>query len=605
MTHKQYKEKLADVLPNKPGVYRFIGKEDVVLYVGKAKDLKKRVASYFGKNKYGRIRVLVKKAVTVAFTIVETEQDAFLLENSLIKKYQPRYNIQLKDDKSYPYICIKKERFPRVFLTRRFIKDGSEYLGPYTSVRRVRTILELLKNIFPLRTCNFNLSKANIDKGKFKLCLEYHLGNCLGPCEDLQSEENYNEGIAQMRKILKGHSGAVVQYLKEEMKRLADNYEFEKAATFKNKLDILVEYKSKSTIVNNAINNVDVYAMAVENNHYYINCFKLVEGTIIQTKIIELMPKLEEVEKDILSYGVLQLREQMNSNAKEIIVPFEVDLPLADLKVTIPQRGDKLSLLQLANKNVEYYRNQQTLKNIDQKYKKRGLEVLAQLKSDFRLTELPVHIECFDISNLQGSYPVASMVVFKDGKPANKDYRHFNIKTVTGPDDFASMEEVVYRRYKRLKEEALPLPQLIIIDGGKGQLSSSVKSLKKLDLYGKIAIAGIAKRLEEIYMPEDSFPLLISKKSPSLKLVQKLRNEAHRFAITFHRKKRSTGSIKSEFTDIRGIGSKSIEKLYQHFKSYEAIRSASVEALSEVLDKNKAVLLAAHFKAVAGDDSEE
>jgi len=575
MTHKQYKDTLEATLPNKPGVYRFVGKAEEVLYVGKAKNLKKRVASYFGKNKYGRIRVLVKKAVTVAFTIVESEQDAFLLENSLIKKYQPRYNIQLKDE----------ERFPRVFLTRRYVKDGSEYLGPYTSVRRVRTILDLLKNIFPLRTCNFNLSKENIEKGKFKVCLEYHLGNCIGPCEDLQTEENYNDGIAQMRKILKGHSGAVIQYLKEEMKRLADNYEFEKAATFKKKLDILVEYKSKSTIVNQSINNVDVYALAVENNQYFINCFKLVEGTIIQTKIIELTPKLGEDEPSILSYGVMKLREQMNSNAKEIIVPFEVDVPLTDLKVTIPQRGDKLNLLQLATKNIEYYRNQQTLKNIDNKYKKKGLEVLAQLKNDFRLTELPVHIECFDNSNLQGSYPV-------------------NIKTVSGADDFASMEEVVYRRYKRLKEESLPLPQLIIIDGGKGQLSSAVKSLKKLNLYGKIAIAGIAKRLEEIYMPEDSFPLMISKKSASLKLVQKLRNEAHRFAITFHRKKRSTGSIKSEFTDIKGIGSKSIEKLYQHFKSYKNIQQASVEDLTEVLDKKKAVLLVAHFKAVGSDEEE-
>lgn len=604
MTHQKYKDTLEATLPNKPGVYRFVGKAEEVLYVGKAKDLKKRVASYFGKNKYGRIRLLVKKAVTVVFTIVESEQDAFLLENSLIKKYQPRYNIQLKDDKSYPYICIKKERFPRVFLTRRYIKDGSEYLGPYTSVRRVRTILDLLKNIFPLRTCNFNLSKQNIEKGKFKVCLEYHLGNCFGPCEDLQSEENYNEGIAQMRKILKGHSGAVIQYLKDEMKQLADNYEFEKAAVFKKKLDILVEYKSKSTIVNQSINNVDVYALAVENNHYYINCFKLIEGTIIQTKIIELSPKLEEDETSILSYGIMQLREQMNSHAQEIIVPKEVDIPLPDLKITIPQRGDKLNLLQLATKNIEYYRNQKTLKNIDNKYKKKGLEVLAQLKNDFRLTELPVHIECFDNSNLQGSYPVASMVVFKNGKPANKEYRHFNIKTVSGADDFASMEEVVYRRYKRLKEENLPLPQLIIIDGGKGQLSSAVKSLKKLNLYGKIAIAGIAKRLEEIYMPEDSFPLLISKKSPSLKLVQKLRNEAHRFAITFHRKKRSTGSIKSEFTDIKGIGSKSIEKLYRHFKSYEKIQQASLEELSEILDKKKAVLLSKHFKLIGQDEEE-
>jgi len=596
MTLATYKENFEHNIPHKPGVYRFINEEDEVLYVGKAKNLKKRVSSYFNKNNYGRIKVLVKKASTIKFIIVETEQDALLLENSLIKKYQPRYNIQLKDDKTYPYICIKKERFPRIFLTRRIIKDGSEYLGPYTSVRRVKTILDVLKTIFPLRSCNLNLSDANIKAGKFKVCLEHHLGNCFGPCEDLQTEENYNESIKQIKQILKGHITKVIVYLKQTMSDYAENFEYEKAAAVKQKLATLEAYQSKSTIVNRSIDNVDVYAMAQEGKQYFVNCFRLVEGTIIQTKVIELKPKLAETESKILEYGIVALRNQLGSNATEIIVPFEVALPMQGLKVTVPQRGDKLNLLQLAKKNVDYYRNQQTLQNFENKYKKKGNTVLAQLKNDFRLTELPVHIECFDNSNFQGSYPVASMVVFKDGKPDNKSYRHFNIKTVTGPDDFASMEEVVYRRYKRLKEEKLSLPQLIIVDGGKGQLSAAVKSLKKLDLYGKIAVAGIAKRLEEIFMPEDSIPLLINKKSASLKLVQKLRNEAHRFAITFHRKKRSTGSLKSEFTDIKGIGTKSIEKLYLHFKSYDKIKTASENELASILDKNKATLLQKHFK---------
>jgi len=596
MTLATYKENFEHNIPHKPGVYRFINEEDEVLYVGKAKNLKKRVSSYFNKNNYGRIKVLVKKASTIKFIIVETEQDALLLENSLIKKYQPRYNIQLKDDKTYPYICIKKERFPRIFLTRRIIKDGSEYLGPYTSVRRVKTILDVLKTIFPLRSCNLNLSDANIKAGKFKVCLEHHLGNCFGPCEDLQTEKNYNESIKQIKQILKGHITKVIVYLKQTMSDYAENFEYEKAAAVKQKLATLEAYQSKSTIVNRSIDNVDVYAMAQEGKQYFVNCFRLVEGTIIQTKVIELKPKLAETESKILEYGIVALRNQLGSNATEIIVPFEVALPMQGLKVTVPQRGDKLNLLQLAKKNVDYYRNQQTLQNFENKYKKKGNAVLAQLKNDFRLTELPVHIECFDNSNFQGSYPVASMVVFKNGKPDNKSYRHFNIKTVTGPDDFASMEEVVYRRYKRLKEEKLSLPQLIIVDGGKGQLNAAVKSLKKLDLYGKIAVAGIAKRLEEIFMPEDSIPLLINKKSASLKLVQKLRNEAHRFAITFHRKKRSTGSLKSEFTDIKGIGTKSIEKLYLHFKSYDKIKTASENELASILDKNKATLLQKHFK---------
>lgn len=584
-------------LPHKPGVYRFIAPDDSLLYVGKAKDLKKRVASYFRK-KYdsNRIRILVKKAARLEFTIVSTEQDALLLENSLIKKLQPKYNIQLKDDKSYPYICIKKERFPRVFLTRRMIKDGSEYLGPYTSVRRVKIILDLLKNIFPLRNCNFNLSEKNIDAGKFKVCLEHHLKNCLGPCEALQNEEHYNKNIEQLRYILKGNIGRVISFLKEEMKAAADNYEFEKAADMKRKLAVLDSYQSKSTIVNPKITNIDVFAIAGENKRRYINCFRVVNGTIIQTKLVEVISKMEETEAELLAYGVNEIRSQLDDISKEIIVPFEIEWPFESIKMTVPQRGDKLQLLDLARRNVEYYRNQQTIKNAENKGKKRGTEVLAQLQHDFRLTELPHHIECFDNSNFAGSYPVASMVVFKNGVPANSQYRHFNIKTVTGPDDFASMAEVVYRRYKRLLDEDIPLPQLIIVDGGKGQLSAAVKSLKELDIYGKVAIAGIAKRLEEIYLPEDSMPLMLSKKSSSLKLIQKLRNEAHRFAITFHRKKRSTGSLKSEFTDIKGIGQKSIEKLYLHFKSYAKIKEASKEELAEVLDMKKATLLLSHFK---------
>ena len=596
MTTEDYKI-LEPELPHKPGVYRFYGKEDEILYVGKAKNLKKRVASYFTKNySFYRIKVLVQNATHLQYTIVETEADALLLENSLIKKYQPKYNIQLKDDKTYPFLCIKNERFPRVFLTRKVIKDGSTYLGPYTSVRRVKTILETLKNIFPLRTCNFNLSEENINAGKFKVCLEYHLGNCIGPCEGFETEEHYNNNITRLQKILKGDTGSVITFLKEEMKTFSHKFEFEKAAEIKKRLEVLKSYQSKSTIVNPKIHNVDVFGIESEKDRFYVNIFKISNGSIIQTKLIEIKRKLEEQTSEILEYGIAELRQQINSTSTEIVVPLAVNVVDSTIKtITIPQRGDKLALLELAKRNVQYYRNQQTLKYAENSRAAKGNEVLAQLKNDFRLTELPFHIECFDNSNFQGSYPTSSCVVFKNGKPSKKDYRHYNVKTVEGPNDFASMEEVVYRRYRRLIEEEEPLPQLIIIDGGKGQLSSAVKSLKKLDIYTKVAIAGIAKRLEEIYMPEDSFPLLISKKSPSLKLIQQLRNEAHRFAISLHRKKRNTGTLKSELTDIDGIGQKSIEKLYKHFKSFEAIKNASEANLSEILDKVKAKKLKAHF----------
>ncbi len=585
-------------LPDKPGVYRFIDEENQLLYVGKAKNLKKRVSSYFLKKKYDyyRIKVLVQKADRLEFTIVETEQDALLLENSIIKEFQPKYNIQLKDDKTYPYICIKKERFPRVFLTRKIINDGSEYLGPYTSVRKVKTILDLLKQLFPIRTCNFKLTEENINKGKFKVCLEFHMGNCLGPCEGLQSEEQYNANMAQLRHILKGNFSDVIQYLKEAMKAFAEKYEFEKANEFKYKLELLQQYQSKSTIVNPKLNNIEVYAMASDDVRYYINCFRIANGSIIQTKLVELTAKLNETKEEILSYGILKLRELLKSNYKDLIVPFEVVLSDTELRQAIPQRGDKLKLLELAQKNVQYYRNQQILKYAETSRNKKGMEVVAQIKSDFRLKELPFHIECFDNSNFQGAFPVASMVVFKNGKPSKQEYRHFNIKTVEGPDDYASMEEVVYRRYKRLVEEGESLPQLIIIDGGKGQLNAGKKALEKLEIYGQIAIAGIAKRLEEIFVPDDPYPLLISKKSPSLKVIQQIRNEAHRFAISFHRKKRSTGALKSELSDIEGIGPKSIEKLYQHFKSFKAIKNADLDELGKVINKTQAAKLKAHFE---------
>lgn len=594
--HAAYR-KVESKLPNQPGVYRFYAKDDTLLYVGKAKNLKKRVASYFSKNKHysSRISLMVRKTARVEFTIVDSEQDSLILENTLIKENQPRYNIMLRDDKSYPYICIKNERFPRVFLTRKLIKDGSEYLGPYTSVNRAKSILELLKNLFPLRTCNYSLTEENIMKGKFKICLEHHLGNCLGPCEDLQTEENYNESIKQIRHILKGKSFEVLQYLKTLMKEHAEVYEYEEAEKIKYKIEAMENYKAKSTIVNTKIDKVEAYAIEMGEKKAYVNYFRISNGAIIQTKMIELTRKLDEEKEELLAYAVESIRLERLSDAKEIYVPFPIILTDESVKITVPKIGDKLKLVELAYKNARFHRNQQMIRNAEKKPNQRALEVLVQLKEDFRLTEIPRHIECFDNSNFQGSSPVASMVVFKEAKPSKKDYRHFHIKTVEGPDDFASMEEVVKRRYTRLLETDSPLPQLIVIDGGKGQLNAAIKSLKVLGIESKVAIAGIAKRLEEIYLPNDPLPLYINKKSQSLKLIQQLRNEAHRFAISFHRKTRDNKVLRSEFHDIKGLGPKSIERLYTHFKSNKSIKEASITELEAIIDKRKAKILFEYF----------
>ena len=597
MAHPAY-EKIKIDLPRQPGIYKYFDVKGVILYVGKAKDLKRRVASYFTKkHDRAKTRILVSKIHHIEFTIVETEQDALLLENAMIKKLQPRYNILLKDDKSFPYICIKKERFPRVFLTRQVVKDGSTYLGPFTSVRHVKSILEFLKQLFPLRTCNLNLSKRNIEAKKFKVCLEYHLGNCLGPCEDLQSEEDYNLKINQLASILKGNYASVGRYLKKEMKTHSDNYAFEKAHLFKEKLDILEHYQSKSTIVNVSINNVDIFAMVVEEKYAVVSYLKVINGTIIQTRLVELKKKLDETDEELLLYAVTDIREKCNSNSEEIIVPIDISYPNKSVKITIPQIGDKHKLLMLAQKNAAYYKKQKEVRSSLQKSaQERNFEVLQLMKKEFRLKELPRHIECFDNSNFQGTNPTASMVLFRDGKPSKREYRHYKIKSVIGANDFASMEEVVYRRYKRLLEEKQPLPQLIIIDGGKGQLSSAVKALEDLNLRGKLAIVGIAKRLEEIYVPNDPLPLYIDKKSPSLILAQQLRNEAHRFAITFHRKLRSKGNLESEFQKIPGIGPASVEALLIHFKDANKIKKATIEELEEVVDKKKAKAIFEYYK---------
>jgi len=595
--HPAYK-KIKPNLPTQPGIYKFLDKEGTILYVGKAKNLKKRVASYFTKtHERGKTRILVSKIHDIQLTIVETEQDALLLENAMIKKLQPRYNIQLKDDKTYPYICIKKERFPRVFLTRQVIKDGSTYLGPFTSVRQVKTILEFLKQLFPLRTCNLNLSEKNIKEKRFKICLEYHIGNCLGPCENLQSEKEYNSNIEQLKSILKGNYANVIRYLKEQMQAHAENYEFEKAQNLKEKIKALQGYQSKSTIVNVNIHNVDVFAISTTERNAFVSYLKLINGTIIQVKVLEITKSLDETDEELLIFGITELRNQLKSNSEEIILPFDIDFPDPKIKVVVPKIGDKKKLLKLAQKNADYYKKQKEVRaSLRKTAQERNLEILQQMQKDFRLKELPRHIECFDNSNFQGSDPVASMVLYRDGKPANKEYRHFKIKTVEGPNDFASMTEVVLRRYKRLLEENQPLPQLIIIDGGKGQLNAALKALEELGLRGKIAIVGIAKRLEEIYVPDDPLPLYIDKRSPSLKLAQQLRNEAHRFAISFHRKLRSKNQLKSEFESVPGIGPSTVQKLLTHFKSAQKIKDADLETLMKVVNKKKAEAILNYFK---------
>ncbi|SDQ10326.1 excinuclease ABC subunit UvrC [Flagellimonas zhangzhouensis] len=575
-------------LPDNPGVYQFYDADGKILYVGKAKNLKKRVSSYFNKQQeYGKTRVLVKKIHTIKHIVVPTESDALLLENNLIKTLLPRYNVLLKDDKSYPWICIKKERFPRVFSTRKLIKDGSEYFGPYTSMKTVRTLLELVKSLYPLRTCNYDLSEDKIEAGKYKVCLEYHLGNCLGPCEGYQTEKEYHDQIEDIRQIIKGDLRNALQSFKEQMKAYAAEMEFEKAQRIKDKIEVLENYQAKSTVVNPKINNVDVFTIISDETHAYINFLQLSHGSIVRSHTLEIKKKLEETDEELLQLGVTELRQRFKSTSREVYLPFPVSVD-GDLKVTLPKLGDKKRILDLSERNARFYR-QDRLKQIKitdpDRHTKR---IMAQMKSDLRLSEEPRHIECFDNSNIQGSNPVAACVVFKDGKPSKKDYRHFNIKTVEGPDDFASMEEVVFRRYKRLVNEGEPLPQLIVIDGGKGQLSSALKSLDLLGLRGKIAIIGIAKRLEEIYFPEDPVPLYLDKRSESLKIIQQLRNEAHRFGITHHRNKRSKGAINSELENIDGIGEKTAEQLLKSFKSVKRIKEASIDSLAASVGMAKA-----------------
>ncbi|QXP71330.1 excinuclease ABC subunit UvrC [Polaribacter sp. R2A056_3_33] len=583
-------------LPNEPGVYQYFDKEDVIIYVGKAKNLKKRVASYFNKNhENGKTRVLVKKIVRIKHIVVNTETDALLLENNLIKKYKPRYNVLLKDDKSYPWLCIKKERFPRVFMTRRVIKDGSEYFGPYTSIKTVRVLLDLIKELYPLRTCKYDLSHQNINEGKYKVCLEYHLKNCKGPCEGLETETHYNNSIVEIRNIIKGNFKESLEKFNEMMLNFAEKMEFEEAQKIKEKLHLLSNYQSKSTIINPSINNVDVFSIISDETHGYANFLKISNGSIIQSHTTEIKKKLDETDKELLELFIVEIRQRFDSQSPEIYVPFKVDLG-ETLKVTVPKLGDKKRIVELSERNAKYYRQEQfkQVQIVDpDRHVKR---IMSQMKKDLRLSVEPRHIECFDNSNIQGTNPVAACVVFKDGKPSKKDYRHYNIKTVDGPDDFASMEEVVYRRYKRLLEEEQPLPQLIIVDGGKGQLSSGLKALESLGLRGKIAIIGIAKRLEEIYYPGDPIPLYLDKKSETLKITQYLRNEAHRFGITFHRNKRSKSAIKSELEQIPDVGEQTITTLLRKFKSAKRVKEATLEELKEVIGNARAIKVYEYFQ---------
>ncbi|GAA0872951.1 excinuclease ABC subunit UvrC [Gangjinia marincola] len=582
-------------LPQTPGVYQYYDKDERLLYVGKAKNLKKRVSSYFTKSHTShRIGVMVKKIVNIKHIVVETESDALLLENTLIKTRQPRFNVMLRDDKTYPWIIIKNERFPRVFYTRKKINDGSEYFGPYTSVRTIKILLELIKELYPLRTCNYDLSKEKIEAGKYKVCLEYHLGNCVGPCENKQAEADYMQNIEAIRQIVKGNFKDSIYFFEQKMAMHAENMEFEEAQRYKTKLERLQKYQAKSTVIHASITNVDVYSITSDEGYGYINYLKINKGAIVRSHTIEIKKKLDESDRELLELAIIELRQRFDSTSKEIYVPFKVKVG-EEIKVTVPKLGDKKAIVDLSLRNAKEYRMEKfkQMKIVDPD--RHTNRVMAQMKEDLRLSAEPRHIECFDNSNIQGTNPVAACVVFKNGKPSKKDYRKFNIKTVEGPDDFASMEEVVYRRYRRLKEEDEPLPQLIVIDGGKGQLSSAVKALDILGLRGKIAIVGIAKRLEEIYFPGDKIPIYLDKRSESLKIIQQLRNEAHRFGITFHRNKRSKAALGSELEQIPGVGEKTAVELLKHFRSVATIKKTEKQKLAEIIGNAKATIVYNHY----------
>jgi len=599
MTKEQF-SKIIQSIPHQPGCYKYFDKSNELLYVGKAKDLRKRVSSYFNKNVDNfKTRKLVSLIHAIDFTVTNTEHDAFLLENSLIKHYQPRFNISLKDDKTYPYIVIKKEAFPRVFFTRRLIKDGSEYLGPFTGVGRVRELLDLVKQNIPLRTCNLNLAEANVKKGKYKVCLEYHIGNCKGPCEGLQTEEDYRNDLQQVRHILKGNISDVIKHLKNEMGNFAANMQFEKAQITKKKIESLLTYQSRSIIVNTRMDNVDVACILSDDSNFYVNYMMINDGSIIHSNTIQVAKQTdEEEESDVLSLALDNLMERHQSNAREIIVPLPIDVTDPSIKITIPKAGDKKQLLDLCIKNAEIFlqemRKRETLL-LGETAKQNGMQTLEELQDALQLTTLPVHIECFDNSNFQGAYPVAAMVCFKNGMPANKEYRHYHIKTVEGINDFASMSEVVYRRYKRLMDEDAPLPQLVIIDGGKGQLGAALESIEKLGLTGRMTLVGLAKREESIFFPGDSQPLQLPYDSQAHLLIRRIRDEVHRFGITFHRQIRSKGTFKNELEAIPGIGDKTATELLKTFRSVKNIRTLTERELTKVIGASKASIVWNYF----------
>lgn len=579
-------------LPSEPGVYRYYDKNDQLLYVGKAKNLKKRVLSYFNKNLSGyRIKIMVSKIQRLETTIVNSEYDALLLENNLIKEHQPFYNVMLKDDKTYPWICIKNEDFPRIFLTRNVIKDGSEYYGPYAKVRPAKILLDTIKHIYKLRTCNLNLSPAKIADGKYKVCLEYHIKNCEGPCEDLESKEEYDEKIDAIRGIIKGDFRKAKEYLVNQMMKLASDLQFEEAQIIKERLDILEDYQAKNTVVNPNIDDVDVFGMTSDETAAYVNFFKIRNGNIIQSFTTEIKKILEESDEDIMEEALIEIRQKFSSDSKEVLLPFHLSVEIPNVKLIVPKVGDKKRIVELSEKNAKEYRLEK-LKQVQIIDPERHTNrIMAEMQKLLRMPVEPRHIEGFDNSNIQGTNPVSACVVFKDGKPSKADYRIFHPKTVEGPNDFATMEEVIYRRYKRMLDEGESLPQLILIDGGKGQLSSAVKSLRLLGLYGKITIVGIAKRLEEIFFPEDSIPLYLDKKSETLKILQRVRDEAHRFGVKHHRTRRKNSTIKSELEEIPGVGEKTIELLLSKLKSVKRIKEASQETLEEILGKSKAKVI--------------
>ena len=583
-------------LPNSPGVYQYFDADGTIIYVGKAKNLKNRVSSYFNKNQEnGKTRVLVRKIVDIQYIIVDTEFDALLLENSLIKKYQPKYNIQLKDDKTYPWICIKKEPFPRVFSTRRLVRDGSKYFGPYPSVKVLNTLLTLLKELYPLRNCSFDLSKQKIEERRYKVCLEYHIGNCKGPCEAKQSESQYQIYITQIENIVKGNLNSVVQVLKNIMQEYATNFQYELAHEIKQKIDIIEQYKAKSTIVSPTIHEVDILTIVDDDKSAFINYLVISNGTIIHGYTTEVKKKLDETPEEIIGFVLPELRERFESQSKEVLLENSIDLKIEGIQFSVPQKGDKKHLVDLSIRNGKFYKLEKLKKEKIVNPERHTERILEQIKKDFRLKDLPVHIECFDNSNIQGTNPVSACVVFKNGKPSKQDYRHFNVKTVEGPNDFATMEEAVYRRYKRMLDEEQTLPQLIVIDGGKGQLSSALTALEKLELRGKVAIVGIAKRLEEIFFPGDSLPIYLDKRSESLKVIQFLRNEAHRFGITHHRNRRSKSAIDSEIGEIEGIGPKTQEILMKTFKTVSAIKKLELKQLEEAIGFSKAKIVWNYF----------